>query len=151
MVVRPHIRELPHLDQVPVIEIETAAGHPERLPGDREGRGGGRMNQLGRSRVDTGAALAPATCLASLEKSINREIALGYRPHRGRCPQSPDGSHSSQQQTSPPGSTQSSISFLHRRSSLTFVRSQNLLCRGGRVERSTNAYALTFADRNPTR
>src|SRR5712671_940974 len=74
VVIRPHICELPHLDQVPVIEIETAARHPKRLARNRERRTDSRMNKLSRRRVSAGAALAPAARLASFEKSVNRKI-----------------------------------------------------------------------------
>src|ERR1017187_3460900 len=71
VVIGPDVCKVALLDQIPMIEIETAARHPERLPGRRERRGGCHVKDLRPRRVDAGAAFAPATRLASFEKSKN--------------------------------------------------------------------------------
>src|SRR5580692_8328946 len=78
VVIGPDVRQLARLSQIPMIEVETAAGEPERLTGNREGDRAG-MNDLRRRRVLTGTAFAPVARLASFKKSKNRKVALRDR------------------------------------------------------------------------
>jgi len=113
VVIGSNVRQVALLDQIPMIEIETATRHPERLAGNSEGGSGSRMNELGRRRVLTRTAFAPATRLASLEKSEDRKITLGDRRHRDRCPQRPGHRYRGHHQTPPPRSAESLVPVLH--------------------------------------
>ena len=114
VVIGPHVRQLARFRQIPMIEIETAAGDPERLAGNREGRSDCRMNQFRRRRVDARTAFAPVTRLASFKKSKNRKVALRDRRHRDRGPERPGHCHGGHQQTPPPRPSESHIPVLHR-------------------------------------
>ncbi len=84
MVVGTDVRELARFSEIPMVEIEAAAGLGSSSAGNREGRSRGRMKQSGRSRVQIRSTLTPVARLASFEKSKDREVALRDRRHRDR-------------------------------------------------------------------